>query len=100
MATYLELHGLRGASGAGTLMQKIAVGICIKANALAKLPTPTDAQKTWAKSALASPESYVGTILNYILADYNTITVAQITGATDAAVQTVVNAAVDTLLGV
>ena len=37
MATYIELHGLRGAAGADQLQQKIAVAICIKANAIAKL---------------------------------------------------------------
>jgi hypothetical protein len=99
MATYQELHGLRGASGADLLMQKIAVGICIKANLLAKA-TPTAAQKEWAKTALANPESYVGLILNYILAEYNTVPVASIVGASEAQVQTAVNAAVDTLLGV
>lgn len=99
MATYTELHTLRGATGADVLQQKIAVAICIKANALAKA-TPTQAQKDWAKSALANPDSYGGLILNYILADYNTATVSAITGASDAQVQTAVNAAVDTLLGV
>jgi hypothetical protein len=100
MATYIELHGLRGAAGADQLQQKIAVAICIKANAIAKLPIPTATQKSWATAALSNPESYVGLILNYILADYNAATVSAITGASDASVQTAVNAAVDTLLGV
>lgn len=99
MATYLELHSLRGATGADTLMQKIAVAICVKANLLAKA-TPTQVQKDWAKAALASPNAYVDLVLNYILADYNAVAVTAITGASDAAVQTAVNAAVDTLLGV
>lgn len=99
MATYIELHGLRGATGADTLQQKIAVAICVKANALAKA-TPTAAQRDWAKAALANPEAYVGIVLNYILADYNTATVSAITGATDAQVQGAVDAAVNTLLGV
>ena len=99
MATYTELHALRGATGADVLQQKIAVAICIKANTLSKA-TPTVPQKDWAKSALANPEAYVATVLNYILADYNTATTAAIIGATDAQVQTAVNAAVDTLLGV
>ena len=99
MATYLELHGLRGAAGADQLQQKIAVAICIKANGLSKL-TPTTVQKDWAKAALGNPDSYVGLILNYILAEYNTVPVASIVGASEAQVQTAVNAAVDTLLGV
>lgn len=99
MATYTELHNLRGATGADVLQQKIAVALCIKANALAKA-TPTQAQVEWAKSALANPDAYVGLVLNYILADYNTATVSAITGATDAQVQGAVDAAVNTLLGV
>lgn len=99
MATYLELHAIRGAAGANSLTQKIAVAICVKANALSKA-TPTASQRAWITSALGSPNSYVDLVLNYILADYNTAAVAAITGASDAAVQTAVNAAVDTLLGV
>lgn len=99
MATYIELQTLRGGSNVDGLSQKIAIAICIKANLLAKA-TPTAAQREWARAALASPENYIGVVLNYILADYNTATVGAITGASDAQVQTAVNAAVDTLLGV
>jgi hypothetical protein len=56
--------------------------------------------KEWSKQALATPDQYQELILNYILAEYNTQTTATITGATDAQVQTAVNATVDTLLGV
>jgi hypothetical protein len=98
MATYTDLHALRGSGTADALKQKIAVAIAIKANLLAKA-TPTATQKEWAKAALANPEAYLAAIMNYILADYNTSTTATITGATDAQVQTAVNAAVDTLLG-
>ena len=98
MATYLELHGLRGTLGADQLMQKIAVGVCIKANALAKA-TPTTIQKDWAKSALTNPDAYVGIILNYILAEYNTASVTTILGASEAQIQGAVDAAVNTLLG-
>lgn len=99
MATYTELHALRGAASTDTLKQKIAVAIAIKANAIAKVQTPTAAQKAWALSALADPGKDVGTIMNYILAEYSAQTSAAITGAADSAVQTAVNAAVDTLLG-
>lgn len=100
MATYQELHALRGAASTEPLKQKIAVAIAIKANVIAKLPTPTPGQHAWAVSALADPNKDAGTILNYILAEYNAQAVGVITGATDASVQTAVNAAVDTLLGV
>lgn len=100
MATYIELHTLRGSADLEPLRQKINVGIAIKAHMLANLPTPTPAQKAFAIAALQSPETYQTTVLNYILAEYSTATVAAITGAADAQVQTAVNAAVDTLLGV
>lgn len=98
MATYLELYALPASTE--TLRQKITVAIAIKANAIAKLATPTAAQKDWARAALKSPAEYLPTVLNYILADYNTATTTAIQNATDAQVQTAVNAAVDTLLGV
>lgn len=100
MATYNELHALRGSAGIESLKQKIEVAIAIKANTLTKLPAPTTAQKDFAKAALTSPASYLEVILNYILADYNTVTTSVISSAVDADVQTAVNAAVDTLLAI
>lgn len=98
MATYVELYDL-----AGNLIQtdkKIVTAITIKSNLLAKLATPTALQKTFARAALQDPRTYLSTIRNYLLADFNASTVVAISGATDAQVQTAVNAAVDTLLGV
>jgi len=100
MATYTELHSVRGSDTLNPLRQKISVAIAVKANIIAKSASPTAAAKAWATAALSNPESYLPAVLNYILADYNTATVAAITGATDAQVQTAVNATVDTLLGV
>ena len=100
MATYVELHAIRNSVAVAPLMQKISIAVAIKANLIAKLPTPTPAQKAWALAALANPESQQQIVLNYILADNNTATSVAITGAADATVQTAVNAAVDTLLGV
>ncbi len=99
MATYIEIHTLRGSATLDPLRQKINVAIAIKANTLAKA-TPTAAQGAWAKAALTSPESFQEIVLNYILADYASSTTAAITSASDAAVQTAVNAAVLTLLEV
>lgn len=99
MATYIELHTLRGSESIAALRQKISVAIAIKANALAKA-TPNATQKVWAKSALATPEEFQDIVLNYILAEYNASAASAITGATDAQVQTAVNAAVTTLLEV
>ena len=100
MATYQELYNLNGDVEAAVLRQKIMVGIAIKANAIAKLAAPTATQVAWAKAALSDPAQYLPIVFNYILADYNAISIVSITTATDAQVQTAVNAAVDTLLGV
>ena len=100
MATYTELHSLRGSDTVSTLKQKTSIAICIKANTISKSATPTDAQKAFALAALQSPDAYLMPVLNFILAEFNTSTLATITGATDAQVQTAVNSAVDTLLGV
>ena len=100
MAAYEELHALRGIPGTDALKKKITVAVAIKANAIAKLQSPTTAQRAWALAALADPRRDLDTILNYILAEYNTQTTSVITGASDANVQAAVNAAVDTLLGV
>lgn len=100
MATYTELHALRGADTITALRQKITVALAIKANTIAKLPTPSAAQKAFAVAVLANPEIYLPTVLNYVLAEYSASATSAITGATDAQVQTAVNATVDTLLGV
>lgn len=99
MATYLELESIRNNAGIDDLMKRIAVAICIKANAIAKAVAATTEQKAWAKSALASPGTYQWTLLNFILAEYNAVTVEAILGASDAQVQAAVDSAVDTLLG-
>lgn len=100
MATYIELSDLRGIAATDNLRKKIAVACLVKAKAIASLPTPTPAQKSWAVSALANPGQHSDTLLNFILATYTAQTVATITGATDSQVQSAVDSAVDTLLGV
>jgi len=97
MATYIALFDAIGT--VATLDKQILVATTIKANLLAKA-TPNAAQKAFAIAALKDPVSYLPTIRNYIFADYNTAAISAITGATDAQVQTAVNAAVDTLLGI
>ncbi len=100
MATYTELHDLRTADALLTLRKKIDVALSIRANQIAKLAMPTTAQKQFAVQALKDSGSYSPLILSYILAEYNTQPAAAITGATDAQVQSAVDAAVNTLIGV
>lgn len=100
MATYLELFDVASSPTSANLKKKLRVAVAIKAQAIAASPTPTPAQREWARSALATPQEWDQTILNYVLAANATLTTTQIENATDAAVQTAVNNAVDTLLGV
>lgn len=96
MATYAELYDLRSNSA---LRNKIAVACAIKAAALIDLEPPTAAQLAWAKATLGTPTAVADDVMNYVLAKNSGATVGQINAATDAAIQTHVNAAADKLLG-
>lgn len=100
MATYIELHALRGAVSLEALRQKINVAIAIKANTIAKSAAPSAGAKAWAIDALGEPDKFMPTVLNYILAEYNAAATSAIQTATDAQVQSAVNDTVDKLLGV
>lgn len=95
MATFLELFDLRSDS---TLRNKIAVAATIKAQTLLDTASPTVAQVTWAKATLADPLHVADDLLSYVLAVNKDATVAQIQSATDAAIQTNVNAAADKII--
>lgn len=95
MATYSELFDLRSNSA---LRNKVAVACVKKAQNLLDLATPSNSQVAWANSAIGSPLGMADKILNYVLAANSSATSAQITGATDSAVQDNVNAAVDKLI--
>lgn len=94
MATYQELFDLRSNSD---LRNKVAVACVKKAQALLD-GTPTTDQVAWASSTLASPIAQADKIFAYVLAANSAATVAQITSATDAAIQTNVDTAADALI--
>ena len=94
MATYEELYGLRNDD---TLRAKVAVAAVIAAQA--KLAgTPTAAEAAWARGVIANPMATADQVVHLVLAANNTASVAAITGATDASVQTNVDAVVDGLI--
>jgi hypothetical protein len=99
MATLAELAGLRGSAGWDDLVHKIRAAAAIKAVAIAEEATPTAEELAWAKAYLAGPAAMADQIVHYVVADNAGFTTAQILGASDAAIQTAVNAAVDNLLG-
>lgn len=95
MATYKEIYDLRSNSD---LRNKIAVAVLVKAQALLDLTTPTAKQVTWAKDAIGNPDAVAATLLNYLLAKNVALTTAQISAATDAAIQSAVNPVVDAII--
>lgn len=99
MATYSELFGIASATP-DSLAQRIRVAISVKAHAIAADAMSTENAKAWAVQALRNPSRDFQAVLNYLLSANKALTVAQITGANDEAVQTAVDNAVDQLLGV
>ena len=95
MATYLELHGLRADSD---LRYRVQVATWIAAEAI-RVEDPATANHTnrviWAKQVLGFADQHAEQMLCAVLAANHGLTVAQITGASDAAIQSAVNAAVD-----
>lgn len=95
MATYQDL--LTAAQNDG-LKQKVRVGCMIAANSImTENPATTNhaARMAWARSVYENPEVIGKRMLWAVIAQNNAVALSAITGASDAAVQTAVNAAVD-----
>lgn len=95
MATYAELYDLRSDSA---LRNKVAVAVAVKAQALLDLASPTAGQVAWAKAAIDAPIAKADSLLNYVLAKNKAASTSQILAATDAAIQSNVDAAVDKII--
>jgi hypothetical protein len=95
MATYDELLL---ASEDASLNKRIRVACIIAAETIrTELGSVTNHtnRMLWAKNVFANPVSECDRMLWAVLAQNKAATLAQITGATDATIQTAVNAAVD-----
>lgn len=95
MATYAELLQ---AQSDNTLNLKIRVACIIAAEAVRTAnPGPSNqaARLAWAKRVFEDPRKEGERMIWAVLAQNASATLAQITGASDATVQTAVNAAVD-----
>lgn len=107
MATYTEIRNLYNDSA---MRNKVATAIAIAADTVmrgndnsapfSQTAGDHDKRVVWAKEVLGSTENWTNQFWQAVLAANNTLTVAQITGATDAALQTKVNEAVDLFSGV
>lgn len=94
MATYQELYDLRVNDA---LRAKVAVAAVVAA--WTKLAgTPTAAEAAWAKGVIASPDGTATQLVNAVLAANKDASVAAITSASDAIVQTNIDAIVDGLV--
>ncbi len=94
MATLAELQTL---AHNNDLRGKIERAIVSKALAVTKEATPSTDRLQWASDALSAPGTQIQLMLNYMLAENEAATIAQITAATDTSIQTNVDDAVDAL---
>ena len=95
MATYEELYGLRNDSG---LRNRVVVACIISAEGIMSEDggTPNHANRLiWAAAVFASPTQEAERMYWAVLAANKDATIAQIQSATDAAIQTNVDAHVD-----
>lgn len=96
MATYAEIYDIATTNSA--LRNKITVACLVAADTI-RAENPATANHAnrliWAKRALEHPEEVGAEMTPAVLAQNASATVAAITGATDAAIQTAVNNAVD-----
>lgn len=105
MATYLELRTIFTDSD---LMEKLEVAVIIAAQTILAGDDDTDPpwdqtagahdiRVKWAAAAIKSTSTVATAMLKAVLAANNTLTVAQIQGASDAAIQSNVEAVIDSI---
>ena len=95
MATYTELFELRSAS---TLRNRVAVAMIVAAETIRGEAPATDNHANrlvWAKGVFQGSLGQADDMLAAVVAANKDLSVAQIQGASDAAIQTNVDAAVD-----
>lgn len=95
MAAYIEIRNL---ANDATLRNRIEVAVMVAAEAIITAsPADTDERIAWAQRVLANPQPWSERVLWLALASNKDAAVAQITGATDASLQTIVDATVTAL---
>ena len=94
MAAYIDLRGLFSDD---ELKNRTDVAVIVAANNLLS-GTPSTAEQKWAAHVFSSPRSEGVKALMSVLATNNALTIAQIQGAQDSALQTAVDIAVPSLV--
>lgn len=100
MATYLELKALESDQN---LINKVEVAIWSAINTIAGESTGTAnhaARVTWAQRAASGTADMARTALRLVLAANSSLTPVQMQAASDAAIQTAVNATIVVLAGI
>lgn len=100
MATYAELLDIATSSSGGTLQQKIKVAVVVACETIRteSAGTTNHANRLiWAINTLRDPDAAARSMVWAVLAQNAAASAATITGASDATVQSAVNAAVDLL---
>ena len=96
MATYAELLTIANTGSVFIAQVKVASQIAA-GNIITTVPTPSANNIAWARAAFADPEAAMRSLIWPVLYSNKAFTSAQILGATDAQVQTAVDAAVAVL---
>ena len=100
MATYTEIANIQDDPLWNDFLSKIRVACVIKASEIIDSATPSTTGLDWAKATINNPVSAGNAVAYYVVAKNANATLAQIYNATDNAVKTNVDAAVDVLYGV
>lgn len=103
MASYAELLSIATGPTGQDLRTRLRVAVVVAADVVRaeNSATPNHANRlAWARNVLQDPDREAQRMLWAVLAQNRVLSVAVITGASDEAVQTAVNAAIDLLAGV
>ncbi|MCP4091518.1 MAG: hypothetical protein GY746_17280 [Gammaproteobacteria bacterium] len=99
MATYTELAGIKSGAEWNALQSKIKVAVVEKATAIIDSTSPAATALEWAKATIGNPSAASTALENYVIAANSSAAISAIYGASDAAIQTNVDVAVDAIYG-
>ena len=100
MATLKEIYDFVGSAESSVLRNKIVAALVVRGMAIVNDGASTAPQNDFARQCLQNPQQYEATAINAIMGEYAGLTIAAISGASDADIQAAVNKVVNQLLGV
>ena len=98
MASYVDIRSIWNNVSNDGLKAQVEVATVIAAEAKLSSGTATAAEQKWAGAVLANPRNEAQKAMLSVIASNKDVTIAQMQGATDSAVQTKVDAVVDGLI--